>query len=421
LDGLQDNRFDPEHPMDGTQYDCLILSGGGFKGAYGAGVAKALHSYNAFMGRNRTICYIGTSAGALNAAVLASQGPDALIRFWRTIREEDVLGSSHAPFAFRISKQLLLRWLGDMPWCISGLVQRWQRRGTSFFIYPNKSLRQLIRQSIHLRELQNKHLIITATDLLLGKPAAFYSSSMMTRFLEEDAKLDLGRQRLSHCKPIRDNAELTEVLLASAAIPFFFPPVQVGDRWFIDGGVGNNTPTREAAYFLRYLNTYHLGTVGEVYCVKLAPRRIAIDAMPAFGPKDLLLRTYDVYDYIHMETIIQSWYQINGNVQDRQVRVAQFNNWVQGLALEATIKHQIQQKASELGVLGGHTARLDLNMIEIQPSATLGGTLDFSRPRIKENIERGYADFLSKLLSLPDRLTQKQHQELANARIFEKE
>ena len=42
-----------------TEYDCLVLSGGGANGAYGAGVAKALDAYRNQKGIPRPICYTG--------------------------------------------------------------------------------------------------------------------------------------------------------------------------------------------------------------------------------------------------------------------------------------------------------------------------------------------------------------------------
>src|SRR4051812_47262607 len=73
--------------------DCLVLSGGGAKGAYGAGVAKALAAYRTRTQAQSSLCYIGTSAGALNAAVLASADPDALIRFWLQVTPRAVLSA----------------------------------------------------------------------------------------------------------------------------------------------------------------------------------------------------------------------------------------------------------------------------------------------------------------------------------------
>ena len=52
-------------------FDCLVLSGGGAKGAYGAGVAKALSAYRRLKEVRGPVCYIGASAGALNAVMVA--------------------------------------------------------------------------------------------------------------------------------------------------------------------------------------------------------------------------------------------------------------------------------------------------------------------------------------------------------------
>jgi predicted acylesterase/phospholipase RssA len=40
------------------QYDCLVLSGGGAKGAYGAGVAKALWEFRALKNIRTQLCLI---------------------------------------------------------------------------------------------------------------------------------------------------------------------------------------------------------------------------------------------------------------------------------------------------------------------------------------------------------------------------
>src|SRR5215470_10483146 len=74
------------------KYDCLVLSGGGAKGAYGAGVAKGLWEYRAIKAVGTKLCVVGTSAGALNAAVLATAEADDLVSFWITATSRQVLG-----------------------------------------------------------------------------------------------------------------------------------------------------------------------------------------------------------------------------------------------------------------------------------------------------------------------------------------
>ena len=46
-------------------FDVFVFSGGGFKGAYGAGAAKALMEYYQFKNIQRELCFVGNSAGAL--------------------------------------------------------------------------------------------------------------------------------------------------------------------------------------------------------------------------------------------------------------------------------------------------------------------------------------------------------------------
>src|SRR6266850_2733004 len=63
----------------------LVLSGGGAKGAYEAGVAAA------FVERGLPVRLVaGSSAGALNAAMIASGRADQLESMWRSVTREQV-------------------------------------------------------------------------------------------------------------------------------------------------------------------------------------------------------------------------------------------------------------------------------------------------------------------------------------------
>src|SRR2546428_12014131 len=71
----------------------LVLSGGGAKGAYEAGVAAA------FVERGLPIRLVaGSSAGALNAALIASGPADRLETMWRTLPPERGLTPRAAVF-----------------------------------------------------------------------------------------------------------------------------------------------------------------------------------------------------------------------------------------------------------------------------------------------------------------------------------
>ena len=64
----------------------LVLGGGGAKGAYQIGAARALDALGI-----RYCRVYGTSIGALNAALLAQGDPDAAASLWQTIRLSDVV------------------------------------------------------------------------------------------------------------------------------------------------------------------------------------------------------------------------------------------------------------------------------------------------------------------------------------------
>ena len=60
----------------------LVLSGGGAKGAFQAGVWKAMCELGL---ADRVSVISGTSAGAINAAAFAAlRDPEKICRFWRT-------------------------------------------------------------------------------------------------------------------------------------------------------------------------------------------------------------------------------------------------------------------------------------------------------------------------------------------------
>lgn len=59
-------------------FDCVVFSGGGAKGAYRAGAALAIERYRELEGVTFEICWIGATAGALNAAVFSN---------WKSIYE----------------------------------------------------------------------------------------------------------------------------------------------------------------------------------------------------------------------------------------------------------------------------------------------------------------------------------------------
>lgn len=407
-----------EQSIEG-RYDCLVLSGGGAKGAYGAGVAKAIETYRNHKGIDDPICYIGASAGALNAYMLASGDADELIRFWLKLSNARVLGVSTPR---------------------SRLHAIWQVAKGSFSSQPrslfgNRALEKLIRERASLERLHSP-LIIAATDYTRGRMRAFYRSDLIDEFVAADSAVEIRARRLDHFRRIESEEALIRVLLASAAIPTIFPPVHLelthGGKaesgWFIDGGVGNNTPTREAAYFLRFLNSRGSDNVGSVYCVKQERPRTVQDESDRFGFADIVMRTLDVYHYVHYRPIIGAWHRINREVQEQTQALARIDEWLSGLPLPGTVGQEISDRVrQEFGSPGGQAPRLDMPLLIIEPSIELGDTLNFDPARARIEIAHGYGDTLKMLSQYVDprnptpapAIDQAEYDHLVNREIFE--
>jgi NTE family protein len=171
----------------------FVLSGGASLGASQAGMLEALYERDI-----RPDLMVGTSVGAINAAFVASRPANVetarhLQRIWRGLSRGDIFPAS-----------LLRAGLG----CLG--------------------LRDHSVSSNSLRRVVSRHLEVTHL---------------------EDAEVDLhvvaadavtGQEILLSAGPAVD------AVLASAAIPGVFPPVQWQSRLLIDGAVVNNSPISHA-------------------------------------------------------------------------------------------------------------------------------------------------------------------------------
>lgn len=405
-------------------FDCVIFSGGGAKGAYGAGAAKALCQYRELRHVTTEICWLGASAGALNATVMAMYGADRLLEFWRNISNRQILDVWITSQKFQATKRWLLRKIPFM--------------NQPFSIYPNSGLRKLIENNTEFEKLENSHLIVAVTDYTVGKLKAFAYTPYFEEFKQFDKTKDdhtkrpIGERRLEHWDPLTSEL-LVDALLASCAIPICFPPVkirttkengEIEQNWYIDGGVGNNTPTREAAYFLRFVNRIKKGIPGEVFCVKLIPPRQRQDGPLKEGVFDITRRTVDVFHHIHTQPIINAWYRISDEVKGRKTKVQEIESWLGSRAwnpevvdaVSAQVKRHFGDDQTALQQPGQPaTARIDPPLHIIEPTQELGDTLDFERD-IEKMIVAGHSAMLQQLWTL-GKMTKPEYDHLVGTTI----
>jgi NTE family protein len=203
----------------------LALQGGGSHGAFAWGVLDRLLEEHWL----QIDAISGTSAGAMNAAVLASgyaqggaQGARAaLTRFWRRIAD----AASVSPFRRGLVDTLLGRWtLDHSPVFVA--LDMMARVVSPYDMNPAgiNPLRTVLAQTIDFDALRHSpiKLFTTATQVHSGRGRVFR------------------------------NAELTpDVLLASACLPTLFQAIEIDGEPYWDGGyAGNPTLTpliRESA------------------------------------------------------------------------------------------------------------------------------------------------------------------------------
>lgn len=215
----------------------FVLSGGASLGAIQAGMLRALYERGI-----AADVVLGTSAGAINGAFLASrpatvETADALAEVWRGIKRSDI---------FPLNP-------------LTGLAGFLGRRAN---LLPDHGLRRMLSTHLEFERLEQAAvpLHVITTDLFSGR----------------EVRLSRG--------------DAIAAVLASAAIPGVFEPVAWGGTELIDGGVSNNTPISHAIE-LGAKRIYVLPT-GTACALERAPRgalAITVQAMSLLVMRRLIV------------------------------------------------------------------------------------------------------------------------------------
>ncbi len=201
----------------------LVLQGGGALGAYQAGV------YQALLGEDIQPDWVaGISIGAINAAIIAGNPPGQRLQrlrdFWYGIsRELRYRLSQPLNFARRMFNEGSAGYAATfgLPGFFTPrfppLPIEWPAEIGQLSFYDTTPLRQTLLDLVDFDLLNNGPIrfSVGAVNVMNGNFAYF------------------------------DNREQTigpEHIMASGALPPGFPPVQIGDEWFWDGGLVSNTP-----------------------------------------------------------------------------------------------------------------------------------------------------------------------------------
>jgi NTE family protein len=192
----------------------LVLPGAGARGAYQVGVLKAVASLLPKNAPNPFAIITGASAGAINAAVLAGRAAN----FERAIRDmERVWASFHARQVYRSDTWTMLKtslhWLAAL--VFGGLGVR-----NPVSLLDDTPLRALLERDV--------------------------------RFGGIARAIERGRPNLTGWTRVRRIGRAQKItidhLMASAAVPFVFPPVKIGGEYFGDGSMRHRAPLSPAIH-----------------------------------------------------------------------------------------------------------------------------------------------------------------------------
>jgi len=248
-------RKDSMGPGDDRGKTALVLAGGGITGfLYEVGVLTALDELAGRALANDFDIYVGTSAGAVLAALLANGARPAEI--FEAVSQDNV-GS---PFYFQ-SRDILgvgsggpLRMMGQFACATFGTLGRALRakRRPSFVqmfvdfqehhppgFYSTEALEKTLCGRLsalgygHQFDQLPRELFVTGTDIDTGEHLVFGAGEFA-------------------------DSHICRAVAASCAIPVFFRPIRIGERDVVDGGVSEVCPveiaTKRGATAVLFLN-----------------------------------------------------------------------------------------------------------------------------------------------------------------------
>lgn len=216
----------------------LVLSGGGARAAYQVGVLNYVAKHYPQLSFP---VITGVSAGAVNAAHLAQHHGSLL----QAISELKALWSELSPErVFRVDTPSLM---GRALWTGVSLLGGGAQQSSFRGMVDTEPLRQTLEEALspvrgeltgidyNLRQGRLRAVAITATSYTTGRSTVWVQGR------------DIAVWRRPQRSAVRTRITLDHVM-ASTALPLFFPAVRSGAEWFGDGGIRQTAPLSPALH-----------------------------------------------------------------------------------------------------------------------------------------------------------------------------
>ena len=241
----------------------LVLSGGGARGAFQVGVYEKLLKDPRFA--DGPVVLSGTSAGAINAALIAAgRTPREMMQFWNGIADDPPVITSPLFFSSLIRSALRLAW-NELP--------RWLNPARSWLPFAQRAVHHWPPQLGTPLAIWVEYLLTARFELIshllegVREPFLASTARLRERLVQEfDGEIiPTSRHRLAintvdahsgrvvryvtRKTPLTRPPDYTivdaitvDMVLASASIPLLFPTVEIDGRQLWDGGLLVNTP-----------------------------------------------------------------------------------------------------------------------------------------------------------------------------------
>jgi NTE family protein len=217
----------------------LVMTGGGARGAYQVGTLRALARR---MPNLQVPIITGVSAGAVNAVHLAAhhgsfaQSVHELTELWGELTTERVFRSDIGHLAWGV-----FRWGGRL--LSGGMFPAPEVRGLldtgPLEEYLHESMAAIegeitgIDYNLHRGTL--KAIAVSTTSYTTGQNVIFVQGRDVELWERPNRKSVQTRLRVDH-------------IMASSALPGFFPAVRIGEQWYGDGGIRLIAPLSPALH-----------------------------------------------------------------------------------------------------------------------------------------------------------------------------
>jgi NTE family protein len=220
-----------------------MLSGGGARAAYQVGFLRHVASRHPDLAPG---ILTGVSAGGIIASYLASKPGrfidkiDSLSHTWSTLGINDVFEVDTRHLTTRVGRWALRLMSGGAPGAPTArsLVDTSPLRALlvrTLDAQPDGTIAGIARS---IDEGRLCAIAITASSYTTGQSVTWVQGRGLTRVLTWE-----GAQRESVGGPI-----CVDHVMASAALPLFFPAVEVGGAWYGDGGIRLTAPLSPAIH-----------------------------------------------------------------------------------------------------------------------------------------------------------------------------